>query len=261
VYANVEQATQGLRYGGRPHGKIQDQRTVARNTKLIRFDDELIGLKLHDTVIATYHRVGVRFDLRGDDSLDGEGWFTDVTLRRLDEFTPARVLRSNGLTYIVANPDYGSGAWTKEAQLYAHGAYVSSEKGTYENGLAPAVEKAIVRTHERWPRMAKNYAKRVVTAWRRFELHPTRDCCGEPLEHDEVEPHRISHIQRNEVVIPPQMTELAQRAKAMGLWGEPMADAIAQSLYSEIFQPLRRPAVKLIEPNFPYPQRQTDRSR
>lgn len=258
MYANAEEATLGLRYGGRPHGRIQDERTIANNTKLIGFDRELIGLKLHDTVIATYHRDGVRFDLRGEYSLDGEGWFTDVTLRRLDEFTPARVVRRNGLTYIVANPTYNGGDWTETARLYAHGAHISSN-GSYENGLEPLVESAIIRTHERWPRMARNYAKRVVTQWRRFQARMQDDCCERAR--DDVLAHRITHLQRNEVFCPPELPSLVEAAKGRGLYGDDLAKAIAQALYEDIYQPLQRPAVKLIEPNFPYPQRQTDRRR
>lgn len=256
MYANADEATQGLRYGGRPLGRILDEKTVARNTKLIRFDPELIGLKLHDTVIATYHRDGVRFDLRGEDSLDGEGWFTDVTLRRLDEFTPARVIRADGLTYIVANPSYGSHDWTKPARLYTHGCHITSDS-SFENGLEPAIERAIAQTHGRWPRMAKNYAKRCVAAWRRFQGPPNvAQVAGEGVLET-----WISRVQRNEVVVPRELESLASRAKQMGLYGDRMADELAKQLYSDLFQPLQRPAVKRIEPNFPYPQRQTEPRR
>jgi hypothetical protein len=254
MYANAAEAINGLRYGGQPHGRILDERTVARNTKLIRFDDELIGLRLHATAIAMYHPDGVRFDLRGPGSPTGEGWFTDVTLRRLEEFTPARFTRNAGLTFVIADPSYGEVGWRDLApsRLYAHGCAITSDY-SFENGLDPLVERALVQTASNWNRLARSYAKRVTTAWRRFGSSELPECCRQADVDGNVHLHEVGHIQRRDIFVPHQAHLLACSAKEQGMYGDDLLRFIEREL-AERYLGLRDIAVKGIEPNFPYPQ-------
>ena len=183
MYANAAEALEGLRH--KRTKAILPTKNVARNTKLIHFADDLVGLKLHQTTIALYRPDGVSIDLRGPQSPNGEGWFTNVTLERIDRFTPFRTLRSDGLTMLVANPNYGGGDWTGSARLYAHGCSLSCN-GSFANGIEPLVERHIVRLNSTWNRKADNFAKRCITYWRRGGTNA----------------HLISHIEANEPTIP-----------------------------------------------------------
>jgi hypothetical protein len=248
MYANAEQALVGLRHANKPTGKLYETKIVARNTKLVYFADDLVGLKLHDTVIALYRPDGVSIDLRGPGSPNGHGWFTAVTLDRIDRFTPVRTIRQRGLTMIVANPSYGGRDWTEGARLYAHGCSRSCN-GSFTNGLEPAIEAAILRVHNTFDRKAKNFAKRCVNYWRRG---------GEPLpccqgDDGDTNAHLISHIERNEVCIPWRLDNLFMQGKQMGLIGDTLAEQMTMQLASDLRE-LREDAIHTIEPNFPYPQ-------
>jgi hypothetical protein len=77
----------------------------ASNTRFILHDDGRITLRYRLTDVVTYYRDG-RIGLRAD------GWLTQTTARRWDDFTPFRQVSINGRWCIVANPDYTGPNWT-----------------------------------------------------------------------------------------------------------------------------------------------------
>lgn len=248
MYANASMALEGLRH--KRTGNVLPTKNIARNTKLVYYADELIGLKLHQTVIATYHADGVRIDTRGPKSPHGQGWFTNVTIDRLDTFTPARFLRDRGLLYIVANPNYGSADWTAPARLYAHGCSLSCN-GSLENGLEPAVERLIADAHRTWQRKSKNFAKRMTTYWRNGgKLMP---CCQE----DDSDAHLVSHLEANEPCLPWFGVEFGQMGREQNLVGDPLATKVEERIYERL-RPLADVAIHNAAPDFPYPQNPKD---
>jgi hypothetical protein len=52
VIATASEAVDALRH--KRTGEILPTKNVARNTKLVYYDDELVGLKFHNTVIARF---------------------------------------------------------------------------------------------------------------------------------------------------------------------------------------------------------------
>lgn len=245
MYANATEALKGLRH--KRTGERLDSKIVARNTRLVYFADELVGLKLHDSIIALYRPDGVTIDLRGEGSPNGQGWYTQVTLERIDRFTPVRTIRRRGLTMIVANPSYGSGDWTASARLYAHGCSRSCN-GSFENGLDPAVERHLLQTHNNFDRRAKSFAARCVKHWRHGG-NLTQCCQGD----GDSDAHLLSHIEANDVCVPWRLMNLYDRGRQMGRIGDDLADMIAEQLADEMTE-LREVAIHTAQPNFPYPQ-------
>lgn len=248
-YANAAEAIEGLRH--KRTGAVLPQKIVARNTKLVYFADELVGLKLHDTLIAMYREDDVVLDVRQHPSAPGghhnTGWFTNVTLDRLEAFTPARIYKDSGLTFVADPMSGGFGA----GRLYAHASRITSNS-SFENDLDPATERAILATVGGWSQRVRRYSRRVVTAWSNWAETP--ECCRE-VEQDpdgDMKMHVIEHVQRNEPAVPEAMPNL-RYLRDQGFDGDRLRDELAAALAEEISSWLSC-AVYEIDPNFPYPQ-------
>lgn len=249
MIANAEQAIEQLRH--KRTGEVMPTKNVARNTKLIYYADELVGLKLHRTVIAMYKPDGVVIDTRGnpraggaDDSPTGQGWFTSVTWQRIDDFTPARTFTANGLRYF--SPPGAN--WDREAaRLYAHGTHVSPD-GSCDFLMEPAIEREIARVIRTFPRKLRRHADRVVKTWRDDWALPGSCCIGA-----EDNRHYLAHIERGEAVVPGFLPDLVEGIRTRGFYGDELVKELRDRLVDR-FEPYTRLAVKSLAPEFPYPQ-------
>lgn len=248
--ATAEQALEALRH--KRTGEILATKKLAGNTRLVYFADELVGLKLHQSLIAMYKPNGVTIDLRGQASPNGEGWFTKVTLDRISEFTPARISRGGGLTWL-SDPEQG-------LLPYAHGAHLSTN-GSWEMPIEPQVLAAVAGIVVKFPRKVKRYTNRIIKAWENWEQ--PFDCCTEALAVETIydaagtplpSTHLLDHFERGQVVIPPEFARFMREQTANGFaYGEKLLNQGRDILLSDL-QGLTALAVKRIAPEFPYPQ-------
>jgi hypothetical protein len=255
MIANAEQAIEQLRH--KRTGEVMPTKNVARNTKLIYYADELVGLKLHDTVIAMYRPDGVVIDTRGgpsllsgyaDDSPTGQGWFTAVTWQRIDTFTPARTFTANGLRYFRppgANWDLAT------ARLYAHGTQVSSD-GSCTFPLDPAIEREISRVVRTFPRKLRRHADRVVDRWLDW-ARPEKCCLKAATNPEDANRHYLSHVEQGEPMIPYFLSEVVEHMRSRGFYGDELTNELRERLI-ERFEPFTLMAIKSLAPEFPYPQ-------
>jgi hypothetical protein len=242
MYANATEALEGLRH--KRTGAVLPTKNVANNTKLVYFADELVGLKLHATIIALYRTDGVSIDVRGEYSPTGEGWFTNVTWNRIEQFTPARCYRRDGLQFV-------------NDRLYAHGLHISSD-GSCTNAIEPVVEDAVRRILRTYPSKLRRYAVKVANAW--AEWQDVGDCCTNTmLATDEDRGHYLSHIERGEVVVPQIFTNYVAEARNTNLYGDAMLAYASKRMREALDRSFIRLAVKRVEPDFPYPQRERTR--
>jgi hypothetical protein len=247
MFSTASEAMEGLRH--KRTGEILQSKVIDRNTKLVYLDDEMIGLRFHDTIIAKYMRDHVVIDTR--DRFHPEGWFTVTTWQRIDEWTPARTFTRNGLRHICVDPSAGWGS-----TLFAHGAIVSPDGSCKVPGLTPAQADAIISIKNSWPTKAKRYAKRVVKAWK--EWRELDDCCrlGPQGSDDEYE-HLLTHFERGEVVVSPMVEdEHAATLRQRGLSGDALCAQLAEDLAHELKTHLIPIAIRRVAPEFPYPQLQ-----
>jgi len=242
MIANAQQAIEQLRH--KRTGEVMPTKNVARNTKLIYYADELVGLKLHQTVIAMYRPDGVVIDTR--DHADDTGWFTAVTWQRIDAFTPARTFQANGLRYL--SPPGTN--WDRErARLYAHGTHVSPN-GSCTVPLDPAIERAIAQTIRTFPQKLRRHADRVIESWKAWDR--PEPCCSNAIENQHQ--HNLAHIERGEVVIPPFVPELVEVAlRPRGLYGEELVKELRERTI-DVFKTYTAIAINSLAPEFPYPQ-------
>ena len=61
-----------------------DDVPIAHNTELVPLDDDVIGVRLHSTIVVEMHRDGTFV-------LDSGGWRTTTTKDRINRFTPPSV--------------------------------------------------------------------------------------------------------------------------------------------------------------------------
>lgn len=249
MYATAEQALEGLRHARTK--EILPTKTIARSTKLIYLDDDLVGLRFHDTIIARYERDGVRIDTR--DRRKPDGWFTVTTWNRIDQFTPARTFQREGLRFMVIDPFTGSAPYDGETRLYEHGAFISPD-GSCEIDLTPEQSDGILAAKTNIRRKVKRYANNVVKRWREWEKPLA--CCERRGEEGAYE-HYFGHFRANEPVIPTNIEALASNLRDSPLFSFD-ADSLARELRDRLtndfqsqFLPL---AIAQIAPDFPYPQ-------
>lgn len=246
MYATASEAMEGLKH--KRTGEILPSKTVARNTKLLYLDEDLVGLRFHDTIIARYERDGVVIDTR--DRYNGKGWFTVTTWNRIDQFTPARTFQENGLRKIVIDPGLGWGS----AQLYAHGAHVSPDGSCEIPDLSREQSEAIVATKKNFGARVKRYAAKVVKDWREWEM--PRDCCRHAAnsEDEDLMAHMFGHFKRKEPAVPPSIEMLASQPRGSMLDPEALAAEVTRRLYEQLQSQFLPLAIAQIAPEFPYPQ-------
>lgn len=248
MIATADQAIEALRH--RRTGEVLATKKIARNTRLVYFADELVGLKLHDTLIAMYRTDGVTIDLRGPGSPNPEGWFTNVTLDRIATFTPARIERGGGITWLVDPAD--------GLVPYAHGAHISPN-GSCEMPIDPALLGAVARVIATYPAKLRRYVNKIMRAWQNWEQ--PKDCCtdcfgeadcfggAESWRH-----HYLDHFERGEIAIPPGFATFMRSQMAnLDAYGDELVDRGRAELLVAL-KDLTRLAVKRIAPEFPYPQ-------
>ncbi len=242
MIATANEAVEALRH--RRTGEVLATKKIARNTRLVYFADELVGLKLHDTLIAMYRPDGVTIDLRGPGSPNGEGWFTNVTLDRISTFTPARVERAGGLTWLVDPAD--------GLVPFAHGAHVNPN-GSCEMPIDAELLSAIARIIQTYPQKLRRHADKIIRLWRDDWAQPA-NCCTEATMEQAEWPHHLDHFERGEIVIPPGFaTFMRSPASNANAYGDELVDHGRRELLTDL-KGLTRLAVKRIAPEFPYPQ-------
>jgi hypothetical protein len=242
MIATANEAVQALRH--RRTGEVLATKKLARNTRLVYYADELVGLKLHDTIIAMYKPNGVTIDLRGPGSPNGEGWFTNVTLDRIASFTPARVERAGGITWLV-DPSLPGGILP-----YAHGTHVNPN-GSCELPIDTALLGAVARIVETYPQKLRRHADKIMRHWSNWEQ--VESCCTGRGEQSEWE-HHLDHFERGEVVIPPSFGVFMRSPTSNGnAYGDDLVNHGRRELLTDLKQ-LTQLAVKRVAPDFPYPQ-------
>lgn len=242
MIATANDAVEALRH--RRTGEVLATKKLARNTRLVYYADELVGLKLHDTIIAMYKPDGVTIDLRGPGSPNGEGWFTKVTLDRIASFTPARLERAGGITWLV-HPSLPDGMLP-----YAHGAHVNPN-GSCEMPIDPALLTAIGRIVETYPQKLRRHADKIMRHWQLWMQ--VESCCTGRGEQSEWE-HHLDHFERGEVVIPPSFGTFMRSPTSNGnAYGDELLNHGRRELLADLKQ-LTQLAVKRVAPDFPYPQ-------
>lgn len=238
MIANANEAIETLRHGRT--GEHLPTKIVARNTKLVYYTDELIGLQFHNTVIARFTPNGCIIDTRGDGREDG--WFTVTTWERIDSFTQARTFTNRGLRFI----DSGAGSG---AMLYTHGTRVDAKGKVIDRpGLEPELDARICWCVERLPDKITRHCKKVVAAWADWD--EPRDCCRD----DDSPLHYLGHVERNEYVVPPVLDGLAQSIRSNDVWGDRLRDKLAKDFRDSLRRRLVPAAIGAIAPDFPYPQ-------
>lgn len=248
MIATADQAVEALRH--RRTGEVLATKKIARNTRLVYFADELVGLKLHDTLIAMYRPDGVTIDLRGPGAPNSEGWFTNVTLDRISTFTPARVQRDGGITWLL-DPANGP-------QPFVHGAHVNPN-GSCEMPIDAALLSAAARIIQTYPQKLRRHADKIIRAWQNWEQPQT--CCTEAAVEQGEWLHHLDHFERGEVVIPPGFaTFMRSPLSNGGAYGDELVEAGRRELLTDL-KDLTRLAVKRIAPEFPYPQLTRTRGR
>lgn len=250
MYATASEAMEGLRH--RRTKEILPSRTVARNTKLVYLDEDLVALEFHNTFIAKYLRDHVVIDTR--DRREPKGWFTVTTWNRIDQFTPARTATENGLRRIVIDPAAG---WDS-TRLFEHGAIVSPDGSCEIPNLTAEQSDGIIAAKKKVPPKSKRFAKNAVKAWR--EWGDPLPCCEETFSNHAnsagMWEHYFEHFRANEVAVHPSMEILVndQRMQRAGLDPDLLTHELERKLahaFTEQFLPL---AIERIAPNFPYPQ-------
>lgn len=240
MIANAEQAVEHLRH--KRTGEILPTKTVARNTKLVFYDDELVGLKFHNTIIARFTTNGCEINTRDrwQDQTD-HGWFTLTTWARIDEFTKARTYTNGGLRFI-SGPE--------SSILFMHGTKLDSNGAVIDTALDPAILSRIEHTHFTLRGKMNRHAQKVVGQW--AEWAEPAECCGDSTPVDECA-HYLKHVEANEYVVPPWLDKLAQNIRTGDVWGDKLRDELTKQLREKLRQMIPV-AVQKIAPQFPYPQ-------
>lgn len=240
MLANATEAVEALRH--KRSGEILPTKNVARNTKLIYYADELVGLKFHNTVIARYTPNGVTIDTRDDWSnvLD-HGWFTVTTWERINEFTRARNFTRGGLRFI----DNAAG---DGALLYTHGTKLDEQGRVIDTPLTPEANDAIQYAVFSLPQKIRRHTDKVMERWIAWDQPLT--CCQQRTGGA----HYLDHVEHNEYVIPVKLDQIAGNLRSARMWGDRLRDELAKRLREELRNELVPAAVKKAAPGFPYPQ-------
>lgn len=236
MFTNAADAVEGLRH--KRTGAILPTKNIANNTTLIHYCDELVGLRFHQTVIATYHEDGVRIDTRDADAPNG--WMTATTMARIDEFTPARVSRSNNVFSI-------------NDRLYRHGAILSPE-GEFLNPLDDIAEQVILERLHETPRLIASYARQMLKLWKAFT--PPPQCCIAARGSEEGVAHIYRHVVERRPAVLPSLPAFARGQRNRGVIGGALERAVETEIRTGLRKELLPYAVRDIAPpsDFPYPQ-------
>lgn len=255
MYANAAEAIdKGLRHKGTK--EILATKNIAKNTKLVYLDDDCVGLRFHDTIIARYERKGVKIDTR--DRQHPKGWFTVTTWDRINQFTPAKTFQQDGLRHILLDPS--TGGWGGESRLFAHGAFVSPN-GRCKVDMTREQSDAIVDIKRNQTKKVARHSKKLVKLARDFEQ--VHSCCrisAEGGNHVGVDHHAFEHFKAGEVVPHPDVPGII--AAIRGNEGnQPFAwdaDRLAAEVERNLTERLRQSfvglAIAFVNPDFPYPQ-------
>ena len=87
-------------------GRKPDRPLDGRATRIQRRDDGSIAIKYQATDVVTYREDGTIV-------LDSASWRTVTTKQRINEYTPARVIQTNGVWYFAA-----PGSWSPASRFY-----------------------------------------------------------------------------------------------------------------------------------------------
>lgn len=237
MIATATEAVDALRH--KRTGEILPTKTIARNTKLVYYDDELVGLKFHNTVIARFTTNGCTINTRDrwQDATD-HGWFTLTTWARIDEFTKARTFTNGGLRFIQANPG-------ESAILFMHGTKLDSNGAVIDTPMEPEIAARIEHAALKMPKKLARHAQHVIDRW--ADWGEPAECCGDESA------HYLKHVEANEYVIPPWLDKLAQNLRSNDVWGETLREQLTKELREKLRQMLPA-AIRKIAPEFPYPQ-------
>lgn len=238
MIANAHEAVEALRH--RRTGEVLPTKSVARNTKLVYYADELVGLKFHNTIIAKFTTNGAVIDTR--DSFGDPGWFTITTWERINEFTRARTFTNNGLRYIDTQTGDG-------AALYMHGTTIDANGRVLNVPLEPEIGERISAIVCNLPAKIRRHAEKVIARW--VDWGEPSNCCGEarlPILHS------LAHVERNEYAVPPELDGLAQSLRSVNVWGDRLRNELTKRFREHLRDSLIPAAVQAVAPDFPYPQ-------
>lgn len=132
-------------------GRNKTSRPIANNTRVVRLNDDRIGIRLHDTDVVVY-------DKDGSVTLDSGGWLTVTTKDRINGFIGdrARVYSDRGKWFI-----YHHGA---KGERFFDGIRIAAD-GTVLNPPDPALEQrkaeAEAKMRKRVDRFVDAYIKQL----------------------------------------------------------------------------------------------------
>ena len=114
-------------------GRNKTSRPIANNTRVVRLDEDRIGIRLHDTDVVVFNR-------DGSATLDSGGWLTVTTKDRMNGFLGdrARVYSKRG-KWFVFTKDGGTFDWNGGVR-YFDGITIAAD-GTILNPPDPALEQ------------------------------------------------------------------------------------------------------------------------
>jgi hypothetical protein len=75
---------------------------VANNTRIVKVDENTLGVKLHNTVVVQIHNDGTY-------TLNNGGYLTKTTKDRINEYSPARLYQKKFEWYLGDNGKYSNG--------------------------------------------------------------------------------------------------------------------------------------------------------
>jgi hypothetical protein len=226
----------------RGRGDAVPERTIARNTKVLRVTDDLAALRLHDTIIAWYGPNGTL--------IDTQNWHTRVTWRRISDFTPANVVSAPGFLRYVVQPN-------GDRTLYRPGTKVDAD-GIVLNPLWPSEQRNIERIVAETMKRCRIYAREAAQEWDRFGTYGCADCnqyvvSATGLASKEAGAHLISHMDGGHAYLPNCFVSDAERNMAMGDHGDKLVRKIERSFTNVLVRTVLPAAVKANHPNFPIP--------
>lgn len=224
-------------------------RKVQRNTYLEYMHDDLLMLRLHKTWIARYTPEGV--------VLDFDGWRTNVTFARAEEFTPLRTLAMQGLHYVVPKGISWSAAREGASVLFADGITIHCD-GTVSGAPMPTAQAQIIDAVVVLPKRLRRWCTRCVRAWDQFFPERTTEATCMDCERSNdgttnvygsgaFYRHALRHI---EARTPMPIDQFREWASQTNLQGNALCTPLATKLYRTVREHMVRERLSLIDPNF-----------
>ena len=163
-------------------GRSKVNRPIENNTRVVRLNDDRIGIRLHDTDV-------VVFDKDGSVTLDSGGWLTVTTKDRMNRYLGdrGRIGSDRGVWFIYDR------SWEKRIR-YFDGIRIAAD-GTILNPPDPALEArkrdAEVKMRKLIDRFVDGYMKQLADG---MPVPSGGDCWGCSLMGDRDDDHLLGHM-------------------------------------------------------------------